>query len=144
MFIGSDHAGFWAKQKTCDYIRSLEYQIEDLGTDSEKPVDYPDYAIKVAQRVRETPGACGIVFCGTGIGVSITANKVPGIRAALCTSPYHVEMARRHNDANVLALGARISTFEEIKKMIDVWFSTPFDGGRHQRRVEKIHLLTGC
>ncbi len=144
VYIGSDHAGFSAKQKTAEYVRSLGYTVRDLGTDSEESVDYPDYGVKVGNKVRKNKESCGIIFCGTGIGISIAANKVPGIRAALCTSPFHVEMARRHNDANILAMGARVSSFEEIKKMIDKWFATPFDGGRHEKRVKKIHSLTGC
>ena len=144
VFIGSDHAGYSVKQKTEEYVRSLGYRTVDLGPDSEEPVDYPEFGVKVARMVHETDGSCGIIFCGTGIGISISANKIPGIRAALCTSTFHAEMARRHNDANILAMGARVSTFEEIKDMIDIWFKTSFEGGRHARRVEKIHSLTGC
>ncbi len=145
VYIGSDHTGYSVKKKTINYIKSLGYKISDLGTDSEESADYPDYGVKVARHVQEAGDhACGIIFCGTGIGISIAANKVPGIRAALCTSEFHVEMARRHNDANILAMGARVSSFEDIKTMIDKWFTTPFDGGRHQRRVEKIHRLTEC
>jgi ribose 5-phosphate isomerase B len=144
VYIGSDHAGFSIKQKTVEYVRSLGYTVHDMGTDSEESVDYPDYGVKVGRMVQEKEGACGIIFCGTGIGISIAANKVPGIRAALCTSEFHVEMARRHNDANILAMGARVSSFDDVKKMVNKWFSTPFDGGRHKRRVKKIHSLTGC
>jgi len=144
VYIGSDHAGFSMKEKTAEYIRSLGYTVRDMGTDSEKSVDYPDYGVKVARMVRKNNGSCGVIFCGTGIGISIAANKVPEIRAALCTSEFHAEMARRHNDANILAMGARVSSFDEVKKMVNKWFSTPFDGGRHEKRVKKIHSLTGC
>jgi ribose 5-phosphate isomerase B len=144
VYIGSDHAGYSIKKKTINYVKSLGYTVIDLGTDSEESVDYPDYGVKVARKVRETEGSCGIIFCGTGIGISIAANKIPGIRAALCTTEFHVEMARRHNDANILAMGARVSSFDDIKDMIKMWFATPFEGGRHQKRVKKIHLLTGC
>ncbi len=144
VFIGSDHAGFSVKQKTAEYVRSLGYKVVDLGPETDEPVDYPEYGVKVARMVRDTNGSCGIVFCGTGIGISISANKIPGIRAALCTGKFQAEMARKHNNANILAMGARVSSFKDIKEMVDIWFQSAFEGGRHARRVEKIHSLTGC
>ncbi len=144
MFIGSDHAGFEAKQHIIDYIREKGYaeSVTDLGTHSDKRVDYPDYGVAVAKAVTGHKNAFGIVICGTGIGISIAANKVPGARAALCTSPLHAEMARKHNDANILALGGRTTPLPEMESITDTWFRTEFEGGRHRRRVEKIHALT--
>ncbi len=142
VIIGSDHAGFEAKSHVTDYLGRMGYSVLDLGTHSPESVDYPDFGVAVAKALPKHKDATGIVICGTGIGVSIAANKVAGARAALCTSPYHAEMARRHNNANILALGARTTTFEEMDAILDVWFATEFEGGRHQRRVDKIHSLT--
>lgn len=121
----------------------MGYSVIDKGCFSESSVDYPDYGVAVGKAVAETPGSQGIIICGTGIGISIAANKVKDIRAALCTTPLHAEMARKHNDANILAMGARTSSIEDMEKIIDVWFATEFEAGRHQKRVDKIHSLTG-
>ena len=144
VFIGADHAGFAAKTHATGYLREKGYAetVRDMGTDTEERSDYPDYGVAVAKAVTAEKDALGIVICGTGIGISIAANKVRGARAALCTTPVHAEMARKHNDANILALGGRTSTFSEIEAIIDVFFCTDFEGGRHQRRVNKIHSLT--
>jgi len=144
VFLASDHGGYQGKAVAASELESMGIAFEDLGTDSEASVDYPDYGVAAARRVAENPGAFGIIFCGTGIGISIAANKIAGIRAALCTSEYHAEMARAHNDANILAMGARVSSEAEIRAMIRKWFATEFEGGRHQKRIEKIHNLTGC
>ena len=142
--IGSDHAGFPLKERVKNLLRQFPCDVIDVGTHSDDSVDYPDFAERVARLVAEGKAERGIVVCGTGIGVSIAANKIPGIRAALCLNPFMVEMARRHNNANVLTLGARIEPQpgdEELLEMLRRWIETPFEGGRHARRVEKIHLL---
>ena len=144
VYIGSDHGGFNAKEHAKVLIKKSGYELIDLGTFSEDSVDYPDFGVKVARAVSENNNSCGVIFCGTGIGISISANKIKGIRAALCTSEYHAEMARRHNDANIVAMGGRVTEPVVVEKILDVWFKTPFDGGRHETRVEKIHKLTEC
>ncbi|MDA3871406.1 MAG: ribose 5-phosphate isomerase B [Candidatus Marinimicrobia bacterium] len=144
IFLGADHAGYDAKNFALDHIKGLGIDAIDLGTFSKKSIDYPEIAFKVARKVAESNDHYGILFCGTGIGMSICANKVKNIRAALCTTEIHVEMARKHNNANILAIGGRISSREMIKKMIDKWFATEFEGGRHQRRINKIKKYSEC
>ncbi len=144
VFLASDHGGFDGKQAVIKTLKELDILYEDLGCFSSESTDYPDWGVAAGQRVAKSPGSCGIILCGTGIGISIAANKVAGIRAALCTSVHHVEMARRHNDANILAMGGRVSSPDEIDAMVRAWFTFSFDGGRHQRRIDKIHKLTGC
>jgi len=141
--IGSDHAGFPLKEKIIDYFREKDIEFHDFGCFDTTRVDYPDYALKVAEAVASGSFDKGIVICGSGIGVSITANKVEGIRAALCCTEYMAEMARRHNDANVLALGGRTTTPDMAIRIINIFMNTKFEGGRHLVRVEKIHQLTG-
>ena len=141
IYIGSDHAGFEVKSHVIDYVSNMGYSVIDKGTYSTDSVDYPDYGVAVGRAVVSDPGSMGIVICGTGIGISIAANKIKGIRAALCTTPFHAEMARKHNNANVLAMGARTTTFDEMKGIIDAWFSNEFEGGRHQRRVDKLDSI---
>lgn len=142
VYIGSDHAGYEAKSHVIDYVSNMGYFVIDKGTLSPESVDYPDYGVIVGKAVAEDPGSSGIIICGTGIGISIAANKVKGVRAALCTTPLHAEMARKHNDANILSMGARMTSPEQMETIIDAWFSNDFEGGRHQRRVDKIHSLT--
>ena len=134
--IGSDHAGLRLKKLIMEHFK--EIQFEDVGTFSEESCDYPDYAAAVAARVASRAVDSGIVVCGSGIGVSISANKIKGIRAALCVNCYMAEMSRRHNDANVLALGARVIGDDVALRIVDVWVKTAFEGGRHQRRIDKI------
>ncbi len=141
VILGSDHAGFEAKSRIIDYLEKRGFRLLDLGTFSTDSVDYPDYGFAVAKAVTERDKACGIIICGTGIGISISANKVKGARAALCCTPFHAEMARKHNDANILAMGARITSYPEMEAILDSWFATSFEGGRHQGRVNKIHEL---
>ncbi len=141
--IGSDHAGFELKQVVCKYLESQEITFKDFGTFSTDSVDYPDYAFAVASAVAKGECDRGILICGTGLGMSIVANKVKGIRAAECTTPYLAEMSRRHNNANVLTMGGRVLSAEEARDIVRVWLETRFEGGRHQRRVDKIHQLTG-
>lgn len=139
--IGCDHAGFELKEKVRAYLAGKGYQIEDLGTHSTASVDYPDYAEKVAVRVVQKQAEYGVLVCGTGIGIGISANKVPGIRAATCNDTLSARFARSHNDANVLTLGGRIIDASTAEKILETWLSTPFEGGRHQRRLDKITAL---
>ncbi len=137
-FIGTDHAGFEVKPFVIDYLQKKGIEVEDLGTYSTDSVDYPDFAHKVAEAVKNNPGTMGILICGSGIGMSLAANKHKGIRAALCHDHYTASMARRHNDANVLCFGARIVGLGEIESILEGWLNSEFEGGRHKRRVEKI------
>ncbi len=135
--IGADHAGFPLKKVLIESLIK-DYEIIDLGTDSTDPVDYPDIARRVAMVVSAGKADRGILICGTGIGMAIASGKVRGIRAARCTEPLSAELSRRHNDANILCLGARVTGVEMAERTVEVWLNTPFDGGRHARRVGKI------
>ncbi|NLD47969.1 MAG: ribose 5-phosphate isomerase B [Clostridiaceae bacterium] len=135
--IGSDHAGHNLRREIIKHIEN-RYQVIDYGTCSLESVDYPDYGFTVAQAVVDGECDRGIVICGTGIGISISANKVPGIRAALCTDSFMARMSREHNDANILALGERIIGVDLALDIVDVWLKSEFLGGRHKMRVDKI------
>lgn len=139
--IGSDHAGFSVKETIRTYLESAGYVVSDLGTSSEQSVDYPDYGRAVGKRVVSGQADFGIAVCGTGIGISIAANKVPGVRAALAHDLNTARLAREHNDANVLALGGRIVTGESAIEMVQVFLTTAYLGGRHQRRLDKIAAI---
>ncbi len=141
--IASDHAGYELKSKIKSYLEQKSLPVDDFGTFKSDSVDYPDYGILASRAVAQGKADRGILICGSGIGMSIVANKVKGVRAALCMTEAMAEMSRRHNDANVLVLGGRIINHEIALKIIDVWLKTPFDGGRHIARVSKIHRLTG-
>ena len=136
--IGSDHAGFPMKEFLRRQLVSLGFEMEDAGVFDTNPADYPDVARAVARGVLSRPGDRGILVCGSGVGMSIVANRFRGIRAALCANETVAELSRRHNDANVLVLPGRFLTEEEALRMVKIWSETPFDGGRHQVRVEKI------
>ncbi len=136
--IGADHRGYELKEKLKRYLEEKGYEVEDLGTYSKASCDYPDFAIPVAEIVAKGEVDRGILICYTGIGMSIAANKVKGVRASLCFIPELAELTRKHNDSNVLVLGSMYITFELAKKIVDKWFSTDFEGGRHQRRIDKI------
>jgi len=137
--IGCDHAAYNEKKNLVRFIESeLGFKIIDVGTNSEDSVDYAKYGHMVGKLVSNKEVDKGIVICGSGIGISIAANKIKDVRAALCTTIEHAEMSRKHNDANVLAIGARFTSFEDIKLITKMWFSTDFEGGRHLRRVNKI------
>ncbi len=136
--IGSDHAGFELKEQIKAFLDARGTVWEDFGADSEDAVDYPDTAFPLAQAVVQGKFDLGILVCGTGIGMSIAANKVRGIRAALCLTPKMAEMARRHNDANILTLGGRILSPKAAMDIVETWLSTAFEGDRHARRVGKI------
>ena len=139
--LASDHAGYDEKEKLKPLLRELGIEFEDLGTVSEDSVDYPDYAVKVARQVANNEADQGLLVCGSGTGMAIAANKIPGIRAAVAWSEETARLARQHNDANVLTIGARTTPVEEIPKIVRAFFSTPFDGGRHTGRVEKLRQL---
>ena len=139
--FGSDHAGLHLRAEAVKAARELGYEVEDLGPMAADSVDYPDFAKRVAQRVTEGRARFGVLVCGTGIGMSISANKVHGVRAANCTSEFEARMARAHNDANVLCLGERVVGFGLGASILRAFLEGKFEGGRHQRRVEKITAL---
>lgn len=139
--LGSDHAGFRIKELAKELLASLGYQCEDVGTFSEESVDYPDYAAEVASRVSKGLCQIGMLFCGSGIGMSIVANKFPGVRAALCYDLETARLSRRHNDANILILAGRAIDQQRAREIIKAWLATEFEGGRHQRRLDKIKQL---
>lgn len=139
--LGADHAGYQLKDQIKQHLQQQGIDVRDEGTSSAESVDYPDYARAVAHDVSQQRADLGILVCGSGIGMAITANKVDGIRAANVSSEYEAQMSREHNNANVLALGARIITAEEAFRIVDKWLTTPFASGRHERRVEKIMAI---
>ncbi len=139
--VASDHAGYRLKEYIKEFLKREGYQVLDLGTNSPESVDYPDYAAKLAELVSKSRVDRGILICGTGIGMSIVANKFPGVRAALCWSEETAALSRRHNNANVLCLGGRVLKPEEAVRILKVWLSTEFEGGRHLRRIEKIRKI---
>jgi len=136
--LGADHAGFELKQKIKARLQQQGIQVDDEGTVSTESVDYPDFAKKVAEIVAHKQADLGVLVCGSGVGMAIAANKVPGIRAANVSTEYEAEKSREHNDANVVSIGARILDDQLAFKIVDLFLKTPFAGGRHQRRVEKI------
>jgi ribose 5-phosphate isomerase B len=137
-YIATDHAGYALKAYVKNFVTDLGYEIVDLGPDSADRVDYPDFAKKCADAVLADEGSFGILICGTGIGISMAANKVPGIRAALCHDHYTAMLTRQHNDANILCFGERVVGKGVIEDMIEVFANTEFEGGRHAGRVAKI------
>jgi ribose 5-phosphate isomerase B len=141
IFIGSDHAGFILKNAIIQHLSSKGYSLSDLGCRDETSVDYPDYAALVVQHMLDDINSIGILICGSGIGMSIAANRNSHIRAGLCHTIEAAQLARKHNNCNVLALGARFLEIEEALKIVDAFLATEFEGGRHQRRVEKLHIL---
>ena len=136
--LGADHAGYLLKDRIKEHLEQQGFEVRDEGTLSGESVDYPDYARLVGHAVNEQRADFGILVCGSGIGMSIAANKVTGIRAANVSSEYEAQMSREHNNANVLALGARTVKEDEAFRIVDKWLATQFAGGRHERRVEKI------
>ncbi len=139
--IAADHAGFTLKNDLRDALRGAGHEVADLGTDSTASTDYPDYALKVARQVASGEADRGVLVCYTGIGMSIAANKVHGIRAALGTNPEEVRLVRAHNDANVLTFGQKFIDAPTAESLTRIFLETPFDGGRHQRRVNKIAAI---
>ena len=147
--IASDHGGLELKESIVSYLRSQEVEIVDLGTMNDDSVDYPDFGIKVASVVSSGAADNGILICGTGIGMSIVANKFPGIRAALITDEFTAQMSKEHNNANIIVMGGRVLTPAQAQKMVKVWLESAYAGGRHQRRLDKIASLeddirSGC
>ena len=139
--IAADHAGFALKQKLRDRLVAEGHQVTDLGPEQSDPVDYPDYALAVAREVAAGRSDRGILVCSSGVGMSIAANKVRGVRAALGTHAEEVRLTRAHNDANVLAIGAKFTAEEAAREMVDTFLNTEYEGGRHARRVAKITLI---
>ncbi len=139
--LGSDHAGYELKEKIKAFLKGIGIELNDCGTDSPGSVDYPDFAKKVASEINSGAADRGILFCGTGIGMSMAANKIAGIRAALVSTPDAARLSRSHNDANVLCLAGRFLDPGAAEEVIRIWLETPFEGGRHQRRVDKIMAL---
>jgi ribose 5-phosphate isomerase B len=139
--IGSDHGGLELKAAVSEALRQRGLEVVDLGTDNGDSVDYPDFAEKVAAAVSRGEAACGILVCGTGIGMSIVANKFPGVRAALVTDEFMARMAKEHNNANILVLGGRVLEGMTAARLVSVWLDAAFEGGRHQRRLDKITQL---
>lgn len=142
-FIGADHAGIDIKAYVKELFEKKGHEVIDLGPNSKDRVDYPDFAAKVCKEVLANEGSKGILICGSGIGMSMAANKFDGIRAALCHNEYSAQMAREHNDANIICLGERVSGYGMVEAIIDAWDKASFEGGRHEGRVEKINKLFG-
>jgi ribose 5-phosphate isomerase B len=136
--LASDHAGYPEKEQLKPLLKDLGVEFEDLGTASDASVDYPLYARKVAEKVAHGDVEQGLLVCGSGTGMAIAANKVPGVRAAVAWNEEVARLAREHNNANVLSIGARVTPAEEIPKIVRAWFDARFEGGRHERRVEEI------
>lgn len=139
--LGCDHGGWELKGIIEGVLKSLDIEVVDMGTGNEDSVDYPDYATKVAEAVSKGAVDRGVAVCGTGIGMSIVANKYPGVRAALCHDSFTARMSRLHNDSNILVLGGRVTGREVAVEMLKQWLATPFEGGRHKRRLDKIENI---
>ena len=139
--LGSDHGGFGLKQSLIPFLQGRDIEVADAGTNSEDSVDYPDFAERVALLVAHGEADAGILVCGTGIGISIAANKVPGIRAALATDTFMARMAKEHNNANILVLGGRVIDETVAQELTTAWLDASFEGGRHQKRLDKIAQL---
>jgi ribose 5-phosphate isomerase B len=139
IYIAGDHAGVEYKSKLVEFLKALKYTVTDLGTNSNASVDYPDYADKVAAKLKKEPEAFGILICGTGIGISIAANRHKHIRAALCHTIEEAKLSREHNNANVICLGARVTSITVAQGMVQKFLKTNFAGGRHANRVAKLN-----
>ena len=139
--LGADHAGFELKEILTPLIKEMGFEVIDMGTGSSCSADYPDYAEAVAQAVSEGRVDRGILICGTGIGMAIVANKFKNVRATLCNDLYTAKLSRLHNNANILCFGARVIGKDLAKEIVTVWLNTPFEGGRHEKRLEKINFI---
>lgn len=139
--LAADHGGFELKNILCDYLKEKGHSVTDLGTNSPESVDYPDYAVLCAKEVTEKNVDFGILVCGTGVGISIAANKIEGIRCGLCPSPEIAALVKQHNNANVIALGGRFTSPSLAKEIVDSYMEAEFEGSRHQRRIDKISML---
>jgi ribose 5-phosphate isomerase B len=142
IIIGSDHGGYDLKQIVVNFLKQLGHQVEDIGTHHRESVDYPEYAVRVARSVTDGRVDRGILLCGSGIGMCMTANRISGARAALVSEPYAARMSRRHNDSNILCLGGRFLGDQLALEIVSAWLQEDFEGGRHQRRVDLIEQLT--
>jgi ribose 5-phosphate isomerase B len=138
--LGADHKGYQYKEKVKKFLQGKGYEVIDFGTFSEESVDYPDFGFKVAKAVSNGDVERGILFCWSGIGMCISANKIKGVRAALCLNEEMAKLSREHNDSNVLSLSAKFIPEEKLLKIVEVWLNASFEGGRHQRRLDKISL----
>jgi len=136
--VGTDHRGYEIRSKLIDMLERLGHEVDDVGTFTDESVDYPDIAARVARKVSNGEAERGVLVCGTGLGMAIAANKFSGVRAAPCHDDLTAEMSRRHNDSNVLCLSSDLLGERLIDRMVELWLSTPFEGGRHARRVDKI------
>ena len=141
LILASDHAGFELKEHLKEFLKQNQLETEDLGTNNSNSVDYPDYGVKLADRVARNPNEYGLIICGTGIGMSMVVNKYARVRGALCHDIYTARMSRAHNDANILILGGRVVGKGLAEEIVRAWLQTPFEGGRHQRRVDKINQI---
>ena len=139
--FGCDHVGFILKEEIMAHLNARGVEVVDKGTWSQERTDYPHYASAVAQAIINGEAESGILICGTGVGISITANKFPGIRAVVCSEPYSAQLSRQHNNTNVLAFGSRVVGLELAKMIVDAWLDAAFEGGRHQTRVEAIAAI---
>lgn len=139
--IGADHGGFELKEHIVKYLTDKGLNVKDFGTYSEASVDYPDCAAPVCKAVQDGTAECGILICGTGIGISMAANKYKGIRAALCGDVYSAKMTKQHNNSNIICMGGRVIGRELAFMIVDAWLEAEFEGGRHQKRIDKIHAV---
>jgi ribose 5-phosphate isomerase B len=140
IFLGADHGGWELKNILAEYLKQTRSNLEvfDEGTNSAASVDYPDFGAKIAKKILATPKSLGILVCGTGIGISIAANRFKGIRAALVYDEFTAQMTKKHNNANIICFGGRTTTPEQAKKLLDIWLNEEFEGGRHQARINKL------
>lgn len=136
--VGADHAGFEMKEQVKRILESRGHQVDDVGTHTSESTDYPAYAFRVAEAVRDGGADRGVLVCDSGNGIAIAANKVEGIRATICINPKHAELARRHNDSNILVLGSAYISPADLEPTVRAWLDAPFDGGRHARRIGQI------
>ena len=141
--IGNDHAAVEMKKEIAAYLESLGHEVINIGVDTTDSCNYPEYGEKAGRMVAAGEADCGVLICGTGVGISIAANKVKGIRAAVCSEPVTARLVKEHNNANIIAFGARIVGIETAKAIIDAWLNADFQGGRHQTRVDLIHKIEG-
>ena len=139
--IGNDHVALEMKKEISTYLQRSGYDVIEYGTETAERCDYPVYAERVARAVMNDHADCGILICGTGIGISIAANKVKGIRCCVCSEPYSARLSKEHNNTNLLAFGARVVGIETAKMIIDEWLATKYEGDRHQKRIDMIHAL---
>ena len=139
--IGNDHAAVEMKMEVMNYLTELGHEVINIGTDEAKSCNYPEYGEKAGRMVASGDADCGVLICGTGVGISIAANKVKGVRAAVCSEPVTARLVKQHNNANIIAFGARIVGIETAKAILDAWLGAEFQGGRHQTRIDLIHKI---